>query len=221
MTSRATKVDQTAFRQNENRVAVRERIHVHLRLDFHFFRVAFVQHFHLDFAVEVANIADNRLVLHHAHVLQRDHVQVTGRRHVDVAASQGLFNGGHFVTFHRSLQSIDRIDLSDHNTSAQATQGLRRTLTHVAITANHANLARHHHIGRALDAVCQRFAAAVQVIELRLRYRVVHIDRRDQQRTGFMHLVETVDAGGCFLRNTLPVGHHTVPAYRIPGMHFA
>ena len=39
-------------------------------------------------------------------------------------------------------------------------------LAHVAIAADHRNLAGNHHVGRALDAVGQRLAAAVEIVEL-------------------------------------------------------
>ena len=41
----------------------------------------------------------------------------------------------------------------------------------------------------------QRVAAAVDVVELALGHRVVDVDRREQQRAGFHHLVEPVHAG--------------------------
>ena len=54
-------------------------------------------------------------------------------------------------------------------------------LAHVAVAADHGHLAGHHHVGGALDAVDQRLAAAVEVVELGLGHRVVDVDRRDQQ----------------------------------------
>ena len=52
--------------------------------------------------------------------------------------------------------------------------------------------------GRALDAVRERFAAAVKIVELRFRDRVVHVDGGNQQLAGFQHLVEAMHAGGGF-----------------------
>ena len=93
------------------------------------------------------------------------------------------------------------IDFGDDHARAEATQRMRAALAHVAVTANHADLARHHHVGGALDAVGQRFAAAVEIIELRLRHRIVDVDGGNQQRARFVHLVEAMHAGGGLFGN--------------------
>ena len=60
----------------------------------------------------------------------------------------------------------------------------------------------------------RRLAAAVEVVELRLRDRVVDVDRRHQQLAGFEHLVEAMHAGGGLLGDTLPVLDHAGPEAR-------
>src|SRR5690606_11886616 len=50
--------------------------------------------------------------------------------------------------------------------------------------------------GGALDAVDQRLAAAIQVVELGLGDRIVHVDGRERQFTILRHLVQAVHAGG-------------------------
>ena len=52
-------------------------------------------------------------------------------------------------------------------------------LAHVAVTADDHDLAGDHDVGGALDAVGQRLAAAVEIVELALRDRVVDVDGRD------------------------------------------
>ena len=47
----------------------------------------------LDLVVEVADVADDGLVLHLRHVLERDDVAVAGGGDVDVAAAEGVFDG--------------------------------------------------------------------------------------------------------------------------------
>jgi hypothetical protein len=56
-----------------------------------------------------------------------------------------------------------------------------------------ATLPADHDVGGAVDAVDQRVAAAVEVVELRLGDRVVDVDRREQQLAVPGELVE---AGG-------------------------
>ena len=75
----------------------------------------------------------------------------------------------------------------------------RAALADVAEAADHRDLAADHHVGGAVDAVDQRVAAAVEVVELRLRHRVVDVDRREQQLAALDHLVEPVHAGGRLL----------------------
>ena len=140
-----------------------------------------VQAIHLDLVVEVADVADDGLVLHLSHVLEGDDVDVAGAGDVDVAAAEGVFDGGDFEAFHRRLQGVDRIDLGDDHARAHAAQRVRRALAHVAVAADDRHLAGDHHVGGALDAVGQRLAAAVEVVELRLGHRVVDVDRRNQQ----------------------------------------
>ena len=73
-----------------------------------FFASELIQPVHLNFAVEVADVADDRLILHVAHVLERDHVDIAGGRDVDIAAAQRFFDRGDFVAFHGGLQRVDR-----------------------------------------------------------------------------------------------------------------
>ena len=74
-----------------------------------------------------------------------------------------------------------------------------RAFADVAEAGDHRDLARHHHVGAAADAVDQRLAAAVEVVELRLGHAVVDVDRREQQAAFLGHLIEPVHAGGGFL----------------------
>ena len=125
-----------------------------------------VEAVHLDLVVEVADVADDGLVLHLLHVLERDDVAVAGAGDVDVAAAQRVLDGGDFEAFHGGLQGVDGVDLGDDHARAHAAQRVRRALAHVAVAADHRDLAGHHDVGGALDAVGQRFAAAVEIVEL-------------------------------------------------------
>ena len=89
---------------------------------------------------------------------------------------------GDLVALHRRLQRVDRVDLGDDDARALAAQRLRAALADVAVAADDGDLAADHHVGGAVDAVDERVAAAVEVVELRLRDRVVDVDRREEQR---------------------------------------
>jgi hypothetical protein len=90
---------------------------------------------------------------------------------------------------------------------------LGRALAHIAVTGDDGDLAGDHHVGGALDAVDQRFAATIQIVELGLGDRVIDVDRRELEFAALVHLVQAMDAGGGFLGDALDLGQ----ALRIPG----
>ena len=150
---------------------------------------------HVDLVVEVADVADDGLVLHPEHVLRGDDVLVAGRRDEDVALLDDLLERADLVALHQRLQGVDRVDLGDDHASALAAQRGGRALADVAVAADDRDLAGDHDVGRAVDAVDERVAAAVEVVELRLGDRVVDVDRREEQLAGLVHLVEAMHAG--------------------------
>ena len=99
------------------------------------------------------------------------------------------------VAFHRRLQRADRIDLGDDDAAALAAQRLRAALADFAEAEHDGDLAAEHDVGRAREAVGQRVAAAVDVVELALGHRVVDVDGGEEQRARFHHLIEAVHAG--------------------------
>ena len=90
-------------------------------------------------------------------------------------------------------------------------------LAHVAVAADHHDLAGDHDVGRPLDAVGQRLAAAVEIVELALGHRVVDVDRREQQFAAAVHVVEAVYAGGGLFAHAQDVGGHPRESLRILG----
>ena len=126
---------------------------------------------------------------------RRDDVLVAGGGDDDVGGRRRVFQRDDFKAVHRRLQRADRIDFGDLDAGAGALERSRRTLADVAIAADDRDLAGHHHVGAAADAVDQRFLAAILVVELRLGDRVVDVDRREGQQALLLQLVEPVDAG--------------------------
>ena len=137
---------------------------------------------------------------------------VAGGGHEDVGRLDHVLERRHLVALHGRLQRADRIDLGDHHAGALTLQRLRAPLPDVAVAADHRDLAREHHVGRAEDAVGERVPAAVQVVELRLGDRVVDVDGRKEQRPRLHHLVEPVHAGGRLLRDAANVRREPGPA---------
>ena len=117
----ATKIHQPPFGENQHRVSVRKDVLVVLRLDIdalHTFH--FLQAGHVDLVVEVADVPDDRFVLHPRHVVGGDDVEVAGRGDEDVGGLEHVVEPLHLVAFHAGLQCADRIDLRDHDARALA-----------------------------------------------------------------------------------------------------
>ncbi len=129
----------------------------------------------------MADVADDGLVLHLLHVFVSDHVQIARGGNKNIRDRGRLFHGHHAETLHRGLQGADGVDFRHPHGGTQAAQGLGATLADVAVAGNHRNLARDHDVRGALDAVDQGLAAAVEIIELGLGNRVVHVHGGEQQ----------------------------------------
>ena len=121
----------------------------------------------------------------------------------------------HAVTLHRSLQGTDGIDLGDDHLGTLRLERLGTAFADVAVATNDSDFAGDHDVGRALDAIDQRLAAAVEVVELRLRDRVVHVDGRDAELPFLRHLVKAVHARGGLLRDALPILEVVRPLDRV------
>jgi hypothetical protein len=86
-------------------------------------------------------------------------------------------------------------------------EALCRALAHVAVAEDERCLAREHDVGCAHDAVDERVAATVEIVELRLRDGVVHVDRWEEQLTKLLHLIETMHAGRRLFAHAADVRH--------------
>ena len=103
---------------------------------------------HVDLVVEVADVPDDRLVLHLRHVRGGDHVLVAGRGDEDVGGADHVLEARDLVAVHRRLQRADRVDLGDDHARALAAQRLGAALADVAVAAHDRDLAADQHVGR-------------------------------------------------------------------------
>src|SRR2546421_6286095 len=92
MSGGAAEIHQSAFSEQENFVTVRERVLIDALLDVRSLRLARVERVDLNFVIEVADVRDDGLIFHSLHVLERDHVGVSGRADVNVAASERVLD---------------------------------------------------------------------------------------------------------------------------------
>ena len=134
-----------------------------------------------------------------------DDVSAAGGGDEDLADWCSLLHGDDLEARNGSLESVDRIDLSDEDTSTHRVQSLSATLPDITEASDDSNLASNHDIGGTLDAVDQRLPAAVQVVELRLCNGIVHVDGWAQETVVLVlqHAVEVVDTSGGLLRDAV------------------
>ena len=215
VTGGAAQVHQTALGQQGDLLAVGELDLVHLGL--HFFPLVLLDRSHIDFIVEVTDVADDGLILHGNHVLVTDDVLVAGGGHEDIGLVGSIFHGHYTIAFHGGLQGVDGVDLGHPDLGRQRAQRLGGALAHVAVAGHASHLAGDHHVGGALDAVHQRFAAAVQIVELGLGHRVVDVDGAEQQRALGRHFVEAVHTGGGLFGHAHDLGRLAAVPGRVLG----
>ncbi len=131
------KVQQSAFAEHQHGMPVGEDELVDLRLDVDPHDIThLVEPGHIDFVVEVTNVADDRLMLHAGHVVGRDDALVAGGGDEDVGGVHDVFDTDDLESLHGSLQRTDRVDFGDHDAGALALEGSSATLTNVAVTTN-------------------------------------------------------------------------------------
>src|SRR5205085_6792114 len=102
------------------------------------------------------------------HVLDGDDVQITRRGDEEVGALDHVLKRIHLVAFHRRLQRADGIDLRHDDATALAAERLRAAFADLTEAAHDRDLAAEHDVGSAADAVDERVAATVDVVELAL-----------------------------------------------------
>ena len=154
MAGGATQIDQATFGQEENRIAGRESVFIDLRLDIRMFDSGIMhQLIDLDFVVEVADIADNRLIFHCFQMIDSNHIAIAGCGHENIAFFQSFFDGCYFKTFHGGLQGANRVDFGNNHTRSVGTHWSGATFAHITITQDDYDFSGNHHIRGAFDAV--------------------------------------------------------------------
>ena len=209
MTGGAAQVDQPAFGQDGDALPVGIDHLVHLGLDVHLFEGLVLKDAgHFDLRVEMADVADDGLVLHAVHVLPADGAEASSGGDENFADGGGMVHGHHLEALHGRLQGADGVDLGHQHAGAHAAEGLGAALAHLAITGHDADLAGHHHVRGPLDAVQQGFADAVEVVELALGDRIVDVDGGHLEHAFFLPLIQPVHPGGGLLGQAADIRQH-------------
>jgi hypothetical protein len=205
MSSGTSQVQQATFSKDNDAMAIWENKFIHLRLDV-LSLGRLHETLHINFVIEVTDVANNSVVLHLGHIGGHDDVEVTSGSDEDISPWKGSLKGNYTESFHGSLESTDRINFSDVNNGTGGLHGLGATLSDVTITADDCLLTSHHDIGSTADTIRKRVLATIEVIELRLGNRVVDIYGREEQFTLIGQDIKSVYTRCGLLRNT----DHTV-----------
>lgn len=147
--------------------------------------------------------ANNGVITHDLEVLANEDVTAAGGGDEDLTKRSSLLHGGNLKALDGSLESVDRVNLSDKDTGTHAVKSLGAALADITITSDNADLSGNHDIGGTLDTVDERLAAAVQVVELGLGDGVVDVDGGDEELALLEHPVEVVDTSGGLLGETV------------------
>ena len=79
---------------------------------------------YLDLIVKVADVADDGLILHLAHVVDGDDVAIAGGGDEDVALLHSLLHRGDLEAFHSGLQGADGVDLGNEHAGTIGAHGV-------------------------------------------------------------------------------------------------
>mmetsp|Transcript_4554 Transcript_4554/g.16238 ORF Transcript_4554/g.16238 Transcript_4554/m.16238 type:complete len:319 (-) Transcript_4554:321-1277(-) len=218
MSSGAAKVQQTTLCQDNHAMTVREDVAIHLWLDVLALDAGEVfQAKHVDLIVKVTDVTHDGIVLHLGHVLSHDDVAITGGRDEDISGLQTVFQRTHGKAFHSGLQGTDGIDLRHNHLGSSSLHGKGTALPNVTVPSDESSLACKHHIGGPHNTVREGVAASVQVVELTLGHRIVHVDGGEKESAVLHHLIEPLHTSGGLLGNSDHPFRHAGPALGVLG----
>ena len=125
-----------------------------------------LQPLHINLIVEVANVADNGVVLHLLHVINHDNVLVPGGRHKYISLRNNILQSEDREAFHQCLKSTDGVNLGYDDPSTSLLQGSSTALAHITIATHHSDLASNHDISSTHQPIRERVAAPIQIVKL-------------------------------------------------------
>ena len=225
MASGTAQVDEAALGEKDDVSAVLHKEPVNLGLDRNRAGGVGLEPRNINFAVEVTNVcvlfflvawttlhirgvvltADDSIVRHLREVLSSQNISASSSRDEDLSFGSGFGHRQDLIARNCGLERVDGIDFGNHNASTHGAKGHSTALTDITETGDDSRLSGNHDISGALDAVDQRLAASVQVVELGLGNRVVDIDGRDEQLALLEHLVQVVYPSSGLLRDAVAV----------------
>ena len=107
----------------------------------------------LNFIIEMANITNDCLVFHFAHVLGSDDIFVSGCSHKNISRLESILNGGDLESSHACLKGTNWVNLRNHDASFLIKERISRTFAYITKSTNHGDFTRDHNIHSTLDTV--------------------------------------------------------------------
>lgn len=154
----------------------------------------------------MSDVADNGVIREKLKVLSGDDVLASGGGDDDVGLWSSLLEGGHLVSLHSGLESVDWVDLGNDDARSESLERSGRSLSDISVSSDNGDLSGEHDVGGALDSVRKRLADSVEVVELGLGDRVVNVDCRDLKLSLLEHLSQVVHSSGGLLGKSADSG---------------
>ena len=186
-------IDQSALRNDINRLAVRQTVSINIVPRLIDFIRAAIECLHVDLDIEVSGVGDDRTVLHPLAVLERDDVFAARDGHKNVADGGSIHHRHDLVAVHDGLERPDGIDFGHDDFRAEPLRAQGHALAAPAIAAHDHVFTGDDEVRRAHDTVPHGLARAVSVIEQVLAVGVIDHDHRKAQRPGAVHDPQAVD----------------------------
>ena len=199
MTVTGSKIHKTAFRNDIYFVSILKSV-THdilagiLNLNGHLTKPC-----HIHLAVEVTGVAADGTILHLEEMLFHDDSVATCNCHENISKLSSLIHLHHLESVHHSLQSLDRIHLSNDDLGTKTLGSHRNTLSAPAITCHDNILSCDDQIGGPVYSVPYRLTCTVTVIEKVLAVCIVDKHHRELEFSGLVELDKSEDTCCCLL----------------------
>lgn len=109
--------------------------------------------------------ANNGVVAHHFEVLADEDITATSGGDEDLTQRSSLLHSSDLVALNGGLEGVDGVDFGHQDPRTHAVESLRTTLANISITSDDSDLACHHDVRRALDAVRGEVSIAIFLCE--------------------------------------------------------
>jgi len=220
--SGTAQVQETAAGEHDDTVAIGEHKAVDLFLDVDDLHAGVVLNsLHVDFVIEVADVANNSVVLHLSHMFGHNDVVAASGSDEDIGGLEHALKALDLKAFHASLEGADGVDFSHNDTGTASLHGGSASLADITISANDNLFTGNHDISGTHETIRERVAAAVDVVELGLGDAVVDVDGTEEKLTAGGHLFEAEDTGGGLLGESDEALSHLGPVVGVTGLKLA